>query len=79
MIYQLVFQMKVITVRHLFICQRSDLAQHEKEVIAEVLLEEGLEIIGWRVVPVRSEILGKASAECEPAMEQLFVKRPRSN
>ena len=49
---------------------------HEKTVIAEVYVEEGLEIIGWRVVPVRSEILGKASAECEPAMEQLFVKRP---
>jgi glutamate synthase (ferredoxin) len=53
-----------------------DLHKHEKEVIAEVLLEEGLEIIGWRFVPVKSEILGKASAECEPAMEQLFVKRP---
>ena len=60
----------------IYLSKDSDLHKHEKEVIAEVLLEEGLEIIGWRVVPVKSEILGKASAECEPAMEQLFVKRP---
>ena len=60
----------------IYLSKDPDLHKHEKEVIAEVLLEEGLEIIGWRVVPVKSEILGKASAECEPAMEQLFVKRP---
>lgn len=60
----------------IYLSKDPDLYRNEKKVIAEVLLEEGLEIIGWRVVPVRSEILGKASAECEPAMEQLFVKRP---
>ena len=60
----------------IYLSKDQALNAHEKDVIAEVLSEEGLEIIGWRVVPVRSEILGKASAECEPAMEQLFVKRP---
>jgi len=33
-------------------------------------------LLGWRPVPVNSRILGKASAGCEPVMEQLFVKKP---
>ena len=50
----------------------------EKSVVEEVLLEEGLELITWREVPVNSSILGKASAACEPKMEQVFVKRPET-
>jgi glutamate synthase (ferredoxin) len=49
-------------------------AQEEK-IIGKIVTEEGLEMIGWRDVPVRSEILGKASAACEPAMRQFFVSR----
>jgi len=49
---------------------------NEKRIVEEVLNEENLGLIGWRKVPVRSEILGKASAACEPLMEQLFVHRP---
>ena len=49
---------------------------HEKSVVEEVLIEEGLELIAWREVPVNSGILGKASAACEPKMEQVFVRRP---
>ena len=50
--------------------------ENEKKVVEEVLSEEGLALLGWRIVPVRSEILGKASAACEPVMEQVFVHRP---
>ena len=50
----------------------------EKSVVEEVLLEEGLELVTWREVPVNSSILGKASAACEPKMEQVFVKRPET-
>ena len=56
---------------------RSD-CLHEKSVVEEVLLEEGLELIAWREVPVNNGILGKASAACEPKMEQVFVRRPES-
>ena len=48
---------------------------HEEAIIEEIVAEEGLEMIGWRDVPVRSEILGKASAACEPCMRQFFVAR----
>ncbi|MCH7227842.1 glutamate synthase large subunit [Haloferula sp. A504] len=42
----------------------------------EVVAEAGLELLGWRDVPVVSSLLGKASAECEPQMKQVFIGRP---
>lgn len=60
----------------IFLSKDKELYKHEKNIISEVLKEEALEFIGWRKVPVNSKILGKASSESEPNMEQLFVKRP---
>ncbi len=48
---------------------------NEEAIIDEIVAREGLRMIGWRDVPVRSEILGKASAACEPFMRQFFVAR----
>ena len=50
----------------------------EKQTVEKVLSEEGLVSLAWRRVPVNSGILGKASSECEPVMEQVFVSRPES-
>jgi len=50
--------------------------ENERKVVEEVLSEEGIDLITWRTVPVNSGILGKASAACEPVMEQVFVQRP---
>jgi len=49
--------------------------QREESVIAKIVAKEGLELIGWRDVPVRSHILGKASAASEPFMRQIFIGR----
>lgn len=49
----------------------------EKKVITDTLKEEGIELLGWRDVPVKNDDLGKASADCEPAMKQIFVKTPK--
>jgi len=38
--------------------------------------KEKLTVLGWRDVPTNSEILGKASRECEPLMKQIFIARP---
>jgi glutamate synthase (ferredoxin) len=49
--------------------------KNEEKIIEEIIAEEGLELLGWRDVPVKSSILGKASAACEPVMRQVFVGR----
>ena len=62
----------------IYFSKDSDQRLVEKQLIEKVLAQENLSTIGWRTVPVRSEILGKASSECEPHMEQLFVSRPNN-
>jgi glutamate synthase (ferredoxin) len=58
-----------------FLSKDADERAQEEAVIEKIVAEEGLRMIGWRDVPVRSEILGKASAACEPCMRQFFVAR----
>jgi len=48
-----------------------------KRALETGLIEEGFQIIGYRVVPVDSSILGKASATSEPFVEQIFVYHPK--
>ncbi|MDC0156329.1 glutamate synthase large subunit [Verrucomicrobia bacterium] len=62
----------------IYFSKKDDDRRREKDVVEEVLSEEGLLVLGWRRVPVNSGILGKASFECEPVMEQVFVTRPES-
>ena len=58
-----------------YMSQCAEARKHEEEVVEEVVAECGLEFLGWRDVPVKSEILGKASRECEPCTRQFFVGR----
>ena len=51
---------------------------HEVSVIKAVLDELRLDLLFIRDVPVESSILGKASAACEPRMQQFFVARPHN-
>ena len=61
-----------------FLSQDPDERKNEEKIISKIVSEEGLELLGWRDVPVRSEILGKASAACEPVMRQFFIRRSES-
>tara|TARA_E500000178_G_C17033237_1_gene761809 strand:- start:496 stop:5100 length:4605 start_codon:yes stop_codon:yes gene_type:complete len=62
----------------IYFSKDSDKRDNEKKVVEDILTRENLQILGWRTVPVKSEILGKASFECEPHMEQVFVARSES-
>ncbi|MFT4262744.1 MAG: glutamate synthase large subunit [Nocardioides sp.] len=44
-----------------------------KAQIEQVAAEEGLEVLGWRVVPVEPATLGPTALAVMPAFEQLFV------
>ena len=51
--------------------------------IARLVRQEGLTLLGWREVPVVSEIVGRGSREVEPLMRQIFLvagrrRRPRT-
>ncbi len=43
------------------------------KVLEEEIADQGLEILGWRDVPVKSEHLGKIATKTEPKIRQVFV------
>ena len=51
--------------------------EHERAVaVSDILIiakEEGLKVLGWRDVPIVSEIVGEAARACMPFFRQLFV------
>ena len=51
-----------------------DAAELEAKGVVETIAdEEGLDVLGWRLVPTRPEILGRTSRSCLPRMELLVV------
>ncbi|MDZ7632064.1 MAG: glutamate synthase central domain-containing protein [Gemmatimonadaceae bacterium] len=45
-------------------------------VIEEVLVADGLPLLGWRDVPVRPDVLGRTAREAMPKIRQVLVSRP---
>nr|WP_188782966.1 glutamate synthase large subunit [Nocardioides phosphati] len=41
--------------------------------IEEIAVEEGLKVLGWRDVPVATDMLGATALSCMPSFRQLFV------
>ncbi|MCC6094836.1 MAG: glutamate synthase large subunit [Eubacterium sp.] len=48
-------------------------AMRMMKVIVE---KEGLQLLGWREVPIHPEILGKVALDCMPCIMQCFIERP---
>ncbi|TVZ58720.1 glutamate synthase (ferredoxin) [Flavobacteriaceae bacterium MAR_2010_105] len=42
-------------------------------ILEEAIKEQGLKLIGWRDVPVNSEVLGEIAKSTEPFIKQLFI------
>ncbi len=45
----------------------------EKEAFRKIASEEGLSVLGWRLVPTRPEVLGDLARAAMPTIEQVFV------
>lgn len=48
-----------------------------KRMFEVVASKNGLKVLGWRKVPVNSEILGKKALDCMPNIEQVFIDKPK--
>jgi glutamate synthase (ferredoxin) len=57
-----------------FLPQKSEDVATAKQEIAKVLIEEGLTLLGWRVVPTKPTLLGIQARENQPQIEQLVVQ-----
>ena len=51
-------------------------AERCREVLNSAMLELGLSLLGYRPVPADNSMLGAASLESEPQIEQVFIQKP---
>ncbi len=61
----------------MFFFPQDELKRKQAMKMFEIIVEkEGLEFLGWRKVPTKSEILGKMALDCMPYICQAFIKKP---
>ncbi|KAG0487915.1 hypothetical protein HPP92_006726 [Vanilla planifolia] len=48
--------------------------EEAKAAIVKTFVEEGLEVIGWRLVPINKSVVGFYARETMPNIQQIFVK-----
>ncbi len=44
--------------------------------VERIVAEEGLEVLGWRDVPINDSMIGRMARDCMPVFRQLFVRSP---
>lgn len=57
-----------------FLPKDDDLMKEAKKVIVNIFRQEGLEVLGWRPVPVNASVVGYYAKETMPNIQQVFVK-----
>ena len=63
-----------IGVGMVFLPQDAEMAALSRQVAEQVIAEAGLQLLGWRVVPVQPEVLGIQARENQPQIEQILVQ-----
>ena len=64
-------------VGQIFMPQDERLDAHCQSVWARIVAEEGLELLGWRAVPVDNSCLSEMVRATEPVHRQIFIARPK--
>jgi len=59
-----------------FLPQDEEKAKEGRAYIEEVIVGEKLQVLGWRQVPIRPEVLGVQAREYQPRIEQVIVTSP---
>ncbi|MEH2347287.1 MAG: glutamate synthase large subunit [Nostoc sp.] len=62
-----------IAVGMIFLPQDQEAAQKARVAVEQVATEEKLVVLGWRVVPVQSDLLGVQAKENQPQIEQVLL------
>ena len=61
----------------MFFFPQDELKRNQSKKMFEIIVEkEGLEFLGWRVVPTVPDVLGQRAIDCMPYIMQGFVRKP---
>ncbi|MEB3216159.1 MAG: glutamate synthase-related protein [Nostocales cyanobacterium 94392] len=58
----------------LFLPRDEQAAQIARSIVEQIAIQENLTVLGWRVVPVDSKVLGAQARENQPQIEQIFLQ-----
>src|SRR3990172_11107683 len=58
-----------------FLSPQADSRRQCEQLFAKIVKEEGLRLLGWRDVPVKSDVIGVVARRTEPFMRQVFIAR----
>ena len=56
-----------------FFSQEEAKAEYARNILNQEIIQQGLEVVGWRNVPYDDKYCGSMARECMPAIEQIFV------
>jgi len=59
-----------------FLPQEDRAATTARQIVEQVLVKEGLTVLGWREVPVQPHLLGMQARENQPRISQVLVAHP---
>ena len=62
----------------IFLPKRPNQYDFCKTTLESELAAQGLDVLGWRTVPVDSTQLGEIALESEPHIEQIFIAKPKA-
>lgn len=61
----------------MFFFPQDELKRNQAKKMFEIIVgKEGMEFLGWRMVPTVPEVLGHKAVECMPCIMQAFIKKP---
>ena len=61
----------------MFFFPQDELKRNQAKKMFEIIAQkDGLELLGWRDVPICPEVLGKKARECMPYISQAFLRKP---
>jgi glutamate synthase (ferredoxin) len=58
-----------------FLPQKDNQSSYCKGVLESELKKQGLDVLGWRKVPVKHGVVGKIASQTEPKIMQIFVSK----
>jgi glutamate synthase domain-containing protein 2/glutamate synthase domain-containing protein 1/glutamate synthase domain-containing protein 3 len=59
----------------IFLPPDRDLRHQCEEMLEEIIISEGQQVLGWRSVPTDNMYLGETAKSCEPSIRQVFIGR----
>jgi len=60
-------------VGQIFLSQNAEQAEAGRKAVESALVDQGLSVLGWRVVPTDSSVCGDIALDALPVIEQVFI------